>query len=264
MVKGHLLAAACKILEIRKLDSNIPLPPHAKSGQTGDKNTYVRSIATQIVELCTLIGGAFTDETVSDTQDAKYNYVRVLCHYGVLVIEVLDSWAEGDGERVFRCWRLFLPHFRASGRTKYSLQALRLQLQIKCMLSPQLAHEVMWHRFVNRRGGLGRNIPCDLYNEHIKKLLKEIIVNMGSNITKEALQRSARSVSTLQAVCSQFDQVSGVPVGTIAHTTYSDKRDIEKVIGVVMENDLLTVSHSKRAHASYPNPLNDWENKRMD
>lgn len=57
-----------------------------------DKNTYVRSIATQIVELCTLIGGAFTDETVSDTQDAKYNYVRVLCHYGVLVMGWRRWW----------------------------------------------------------------------------------------------------------------------------------------------------------------------------
>lgn len=122
---------------------------------------------------------------------------------------------------------------------------------------------MMWHRFVNTEGGLGRNIPCDLYNEHINKLLKEIIVNMGPNITKEALQRSARSVSTLQAVCSQFDQVSGVPVQTSAHTTFSDKKDIEKEIGVVMENGLLTVSDSKRAHASYPrihfNPLNDWD-----
>lgn len=262
VVKGHLLAAACEILGITKLDSHIPLPPHVQYGQASEKNAYVRSIASQVVERCTLIDDAFTDENVLNTKDAKYNYARVLCHYGGLVMEFLDSWAEGDGERVFRCWRLFLPHFHASGRTKYSLQALRVQFQIKCMLSPQLAHEVMWHRFVNTRGGLGRNIPCDLYNEHINKLLKEIIVNMGSNLTKEALQRSACSVSTLQAVCSQFDQVSGVPTGTSAHATYSDKIDIEKVIGVVIQNDLLTESHSKREHATYArihfNPLNDW------
>ena len=85
---------------------------------------------------------------------------------------------------------------------------------------------------------------------------------MGSNLTKEALQRSARSVSTLQALCSQFDQVSGVPVGTSAHSTYSDKKDIEKVITTVLENDLLSVSAVRRTHATYSrihfNPLNDW------
>ena len=199
---------------------------------------------------------------MENTKDAKYNYARVLCHYGALLMEFLDTWGAGDGDRDFRCWRLFLPHFHASGRTKYSLQALRLQFQVKSMLSPQLAHEVMWHRFVNTRGGVGRNIPCDLYNEHVNKLLKEIIANMGSNLTKEALQRSARSVSTLQALCSQFDQVSGVPVGTSAHSTYSDKKDIEKVVTTVLENDLLSVSAVRRTHATYSrihfNPLNDW------
>jgi hypothetical protein len=262
VVKGHLLAAACEILGITKLDSYVPLPPSVKHGQPCDKYAYVQSIASQVVERCTLIGEAFTDEKLDNTKDAKYNYARVLCHYGALVMEFLDSWDVGSGERDFRCWRLFLPHFHASGRTKYSLQALRLQFQIKSMLSPQLAHEVMWHRFVNTRGGMGRNIPCDLYNEHVNKLLKEIIANMGSNLTKEALQRSARSVSALQAICSRFDQVSGVPVGTSAHSTYSDKKDIEKVITTVIENDLLSVSTVRRAHTAYSrihfNPLNDW------
>ena len=263
VVKGHLLAAACEILGITKLDSHVPLPPNVKYGQPCDKYEYVRSIASQVVERCTLIEEAFTDEKLDNTKDAKYNYARVLCHYGALVMEFLDSWDAGDGERDFHCWRLFLPHFRASGRTKYSLQALRLQFQIKSMLSPQLAHELMWHRFVNTRGGMGRNIPCDLYNEHVNKLLKEIIVNMGSNLTKEALQRSARSVSTLQAVCLRFDQVSGVPVGTSAHSTYSDKKDVEKVISTVIENDLLSVSTMRRAHVTYSrihfNPLNNWD-----
>ena len=33
-------------------------------------------------------------------------YARVLCHYGLLMIETRDAWAEGDGERVVRCWQL--------------------------------------------------------------------------------------------------------------------------------------------------------------
>ena len=109
---------------------------------------YVRSIASQAVECCTLLRRL----SLANTKDAKYNYAIVLCHYGVLVMEFLDSGDESDGEWGFHCWRLFLTHFRASGRTKYSLQALRLRFQVKSMLSPQLAHEVMWHRFVNIRG----------------------------------------------------------------------------------------------------------------
>ena len=117
-----------------------------------------------------------------------------------------------------------------------TLSKLRLQFQVKCVLSPQLAHEIMWHRFVNTRGGLGRNIPCDLYNEHINKLIKQVIVNMGPNLTKEALQRSAHSVNTLHRLCSQFDQTSDLPVETRKHSTYSDAKDVSSVVSVVLSN----------------------------
>jgi len=126
--------------------------------------------------------------------------------FSALFAEFRDAWAEGDGECVFRCWRLMLPHFKTAGRTKYSLEALRIQFQVKSILSPQLAHQVMWDRFVNTRGGMGNNIPCDLYNEHVVKLIKNIITNMGVNLTEKALQRAARSVSTMNTLCQQFDR----------------------------------------------------------
>lgn len=91
-------------------------------------------------------------DNTSDTVDRIYNYSRVLCHYGVL-FEFRDAWTEGDGERVMRCWRLLMQ-----------------------VLSPNLAHQVKWHRFVNTRGDLGINIPCDLYSEHasLKSHFKEL------------------------------------------------------------------------------------------
>lgn len=70
-------------------------------------------------------------------------------------MEFRDAWAEGDGGRIYRCWRLLLPHFISYGHTKYALQALRLQFQVEAYLSPHLAHHVLWDRFVNTRGGMG-------------------------------------------------------------------------------------------------------------
>lgn len=63
-------------------------------------------------------------------------------------------------------WKLALPHFQASNRTKYSLEVLRLA---NAVLSPNLTHQVKWNRFINTKGGPGRNIPCDLYNEHMNQ-----------------------------------------------------------------------------------------------
>ena len=91
-------------------------------------------------------------------------------------------------------------------------------------------------------GGLGRNIPCDLHNEHVNKLLKDIIINMGPNLTDKALHRSAKSVSILGTIAAQFDLQSGVPVGTSAHSTSSDEADVSRVVSVVQSNSLLTVN----------------------
>lgn len=62
---------------------------------------------------------------------------------------------------------------------------------------------------------------------------------MGSNLTENALQRAARSVSTISAICKTFDKWAGVPVGTTAHSTWSDKQDVAKVTAAVLINGLL-------------------------
>lgn len=74
------------------------------------------------------------------------------------MMEFTDALAEGDGERVIRCWWPFLPHFQAAGNTKYCLEAFRVQLQVNVSLSHNLAHQVMWHRFVKTKGGMGKNV----------------------------------------------------------------------------------------------------------
>ena len=101
--------------------------------------------------------------------------------------------------------------------------------QCEAMLSPQLAHHVKWDRFVNTRGGLGKNIPCDLQNEHVNKLLKSIINNMGSNVTESSLKSAAKCVTTLERVAEVFDRETGVVVSTSAHSTKPDDVDVYKV-----------------------------------
>ena len=227
IIKGHWLACACEELSIDGLSSTIRLP-------AGSATDFIQQLAEKIVNRCTIVETAFTHSDTANTDNTAYNYARELCHYGSLVTEFRDAWAEGDRERVVHCWKLFMPHFQASGSHKYCLEALRLQFQVSVVLSPNLAHQVMWHRFVNVKGGEGRNIPCDLFNEHVNKLLKVIIANMGPN-TEAALQRAARSVSTLHTLCEKFDKTTALPHHSTAHSTRSDIEDINKVTDVVLE-----------------------------
>lgn len=262
ITKGHWLHCACEILGISGLDDILHLPPSMVTGTASEKYSYIRGLAQKVVDKATIVDSAFfpCDTQEEDISDTVYNYSKVLCHYGALVTEFRDALAEGDGERVMRCWRLFLPHFKAAGCTKYALEALRLHIQLKT-LSPNLAHQVKWHRFVNTRGGLGRNIPCDLHNEHVNKLVKMTIRNMGSNLTEQALQRTVRCVSPLHAICKGFDASSEVPIITSAHSTKSDATDIGKVVSMVLRQKLM-IKVGKRKHQCFPtmkqNPLDKW------
>lgn len=267
VMKGHILAAACEILKVTSLEDSPTLPAGLKTASKSEQLAYISDTALAIVEKCTLVDTAYSskpDGCNDDIGDGVYNYARVMCHFGALIMEVKDAWSEGDGERMVRCWKLLMPHFKAAGHTKYALEALRLQIQINATLSPNLAHQVTWNRFVNIRGGLGKNIPCDLHNEHVNKLLKQIITNMGSNLTEKSLQRAARSVTALDAITESFDAHSGVPHRTTAHSTKPDIEDVKKVMATVKKHQLLTpLGH--REHRAFPglplNPLSKWDLK---
>ena len=80
-------------------------------------------------------------------------------------------------------------------------------------------------------------------------LVTNIITCMGANLTEEALQRAARSVSTLHAVCKQYDKESGVPVTTSAHSTRVDATDVGKVVKAVLTNDMLQTIPGRKHRA---------------
>ncbi len=148
------------------------------------------------------------------------------------VIEFLDAWSEGDGDRICRCWKL---HFHEG---KYALQALRIQFQL-VELSP---HQLKWNRFVNYKG---TNIPCDL---HINR---GIINHMGANLSESAVRRAGQSITMIEDIINNFDRCTNVRVVLEAVT---------KVVGVVKRNKLLDfipvhsrscscpLSHLKKQH----------------
>ena len=248
--KGHIIAAACEELTI---ESPEVVGDHITANITSPetKHTFVRTLATKVVDKCTFISEPFLGQQINSGEDHIYNYARQLCHYASLIAEFTDAWSEGDGTRVIRCWKLFLPHFFATSRTKYALQALRLQLQLMT-LQPQLVSQLTWGRFINTKGGPGRNIPCDLHNEHTNKVFKEVVGNMGSNFTQKSSTRVARCITSLHNIAEKFDNECSVPKESTGHTTKSDIRDVHKVCKVVMTNAILKEIPG-RCHSSHQN-----------
>ena len=255
--KGHIVAAACRELNI--------------GGPEGDikdiivNMSLLNDLTMKVARRFTVIPEAFLNESVPDTGDRVHSYAQVLCHFAAIVHLFTDACKEGDGECVIRCWKLCMLHFHAERKTKYALEALRLQFQL-VTLQPNLAHQLTWGRFVNIHGGKGRNIPCDLHNEHVNKLYKEIIGNMGANFTEFASTRAARAVSSLERLALGFERHTGIHPEATAHSRRSDVKDVQIVAEVVLQAKILEVI-DERYHSKFPNfssnPLNRFDMDKM-
>ena len=92
-----------------------------------------------------------TTETATMTNDDMLNHQHSLLEIGLLIQNFYDSVSEGDGPRVLRCWKFFLPYLRndGSGSTKYALEALFVICQANALLSPKAAHQLTWNRSIS-------------------------------------------------------------------------------------------------------------------
>ncbi len=89
-----------------------------------------------------------------------------------LLLEFKDVIWEGDGNRIIRCWRYMLLIYKATGHTNYATEALNTLLQLRYFFSPRMAAQLKWNRTVNVHGREAKNIPADLYMEHLNRECK--------------------------------------------------------------------------------------------
>ena len=60
---------------------------------------------------------------------------------------------------------------------------------------------------MNTHGGKGLNLPCDLHNEHVNRLYKQLIANVGANFNESASTRAAKAMSSLERLALGFERL---------------------------------------------------------
>ena len=122
-------------------------------------------------------GTSVLEESTSDLitvgEDYKLNYATAVLGMGMLSRNFHDASREGDGERLIRCWKFFMLHFKVDGRVKYAVEAINLIAQVSGLLPPAMRHQLIWNRTCNLTGGAGKNTPLDLQMEHLNRVFKE-------------------------------------------------------------------------------------------
>ena len=180
----------------------------------------------------------FDEPSTDDSdRDDMFSYQRALLDYGMLILNFWDAISEGDGDRVFRCWKYFLMYLKHQGgsASKYSLEALYLMFQANALLSPQSAHRLLWNRFIKNKPGPGGNIPLDLQLEFYNKTIKEAIKNLGPNASVNSINRICHSLGVTTRLMKTFDTSLSVFKRSGEHVKKSTKGDFEKIVNELVK-----------------------------
>ena len=162
-------------------------------------NVSVTDLATSIVDKFVDIG---TNKKAVD--DDLYVYTRELLTLALIWLNYYDSTKEGDGDRIILLWKFLFVIFKKARRKHYSKEAFILLVHFNFLLSDRLTQQLKWSRFVNTRGQIGCNMPCDLYNEHLNRQLKSVLRNLRSNLQKNTIDRAAKSLGVIHLIDQQF------------------------------------------------------------
>ena len=185
--------------------------------------------------------------------DRVYNYTCQALLLLLLRMNHEDAIKLADGERVLRLYKFFCLFYKVSICLKYAIAMLHLQAQVKCLLSPRLAHSLTWNRFVNHQGQIDTNFPMDKEIEHDNLAFKTDIHvhSFKGEITDRSIARVSHSTGPTNEILSAYDNSTHIRKPSGKHTEMSTEDDVLTLVDQFMEVDLY--NHiAGRKHSAFP------------
>lgn len=271
-VKCYLLAAAMKHLQMSNVND---APQHDDlKGDTWLKTEEEReSILLKVCrEIVLKYGAKFIAETHEDSDDEEviddkvFTYSTELLSYGLLYNEYSDAVREGDGPRVLRIWRYLMLIFKQHRRKNYSIESLHVLSQYHFFLSERQRQQLLWSRFVNTHGLPVHNIALDLHMEHLNRVCKSAVGNLGANQTVDGMKRVGKCVGVLAEVQNNYDKRMGVSKISGHHGTKSEKKDQSIILNQLLEKEVFS-EYDNRAYKCFASikskPLYTFEDEEI-
>ena len=102
--------------------------------------------------------------------------------------------------------------FISSNKSHYTYEGLYVGAMTQFLLSPRMAHKMVWNGTCCGHARPGENQPCDHRMENVNRTGKECINQLGpQNISRVDLHKLGKSFLPLHDACLNFDRISGVP-----------------------------------------------------
>jgi hypothetical protein len=192
------------------------------------------------------------NSVADDEDDYIRNYALCCIFLTILILQMKDTSAEGDGERNLINQKLLLSVFKSLGSySMYALEMFTSIAQIEYLLTPRRSEVFKWGFFVNWCGGEGKNIEDDLAQEISNRVRKGIVQRQGANKTIQSISKVCRATSGIQRITEQFDISAGIHKVSGQHTTLDSIKDEKEMIEDLTRLD--PFNHEPgRCHDSFP------------
>ena len=198
------------------------------------KSKYLTQCVESMVSQFALHHAQPLSETSCASVDSVLDYACSVVGLGLMARNFSDASKEGDGDRLVRCWKFLMLHFKANGHTKYSVEAFNLLAQIYATLSPQMSHRLVYNRTCNVRGGVGRNIALHLHNEHINRMFKDDLNTFRANISESSVSRCSQAIGPMSEMLHKVDTSLQVKKPSGEHIGPSVTKDFEAIVNVLL------------------------------
>ena len=148
----------------------------------------------------------------------------------MVLADFKDAVSSGNGEYIAILRKQLLVHFFATpGFNEFAIEMLINILQCEVLLSKAEAHQCKWAATVNWKGGAGKNIEIDLFQENQNAEMKKLVRSMGANKTEKAITRASQAAAGIAKIVEAFEEQVKMPFRSSAHT-HKSSGDDEKVI----------------------------------
>ncbi len=205
--------------------------PHSDHDLSEDqRETYMRDVIDK-----------FLDEFVfpvdeDELTDGIWCYGVNLIKCFVLLADVKDAVSTGNGEHLLILRKQLLVHFFSTpGFNEFAIEMLINILQCEVLLSKAEAHRCKWAATVNWKGGSGKNIEIDLFQENRNCEMKKLIKSMGANKTDKAITRASKASGGVSKIVEAYEHQVHIHPKSTKHSHKSSSND-EKIISADLRN----------------------------
>ena len=100
--------------------------------------------------------------------------------------------------------------------------------------------------------------------EHLNKIAKGAIGQLGSNKSTKAIERIGRAMGTLSPVLENFDCINKVVHTSSRQRKPKAQKDVMRVVNEISKAHCFTAEDSSRKHSKFPSPKDILHSKPKD